>query len=265
VISIAGFELRAYLVYRRTITRPVYEQLNPFSRYVDQYLSETGNPSLRPQFNSNYEANISVNEMPILAVGLNKTKDIFTNVVYQSDSSRAQAYRTYDNLGSNREFYIRGLGAIPPGKKYFFVLGAQYNHNFYQGLYENEPLSFKKGSWTFFTYHSLKLDKRSQFTLNGFVRFKGQLQFYELSSFGALNASINRRFLQEKLTVTLSMNDIFRTLRYDFTIRQGSVDASGSRLNDTRRFGINFRYSFGIRKKEENANIFNIESPEKTN
>ena len=31
VISIAGFELRAYLVYRRTIARPVYEQLNPFS------------------------------------------------------------------------------------------------------------------------------------------------------------------------------------------------------------------------------------------
>src|SRR6185436_20581731 len=70
VISIAGFELRAYLVYRHTITRPVYEQLNPFLRYVDQYLSETGNPALRPQFNDNYEANISVNETPLLAVGL---------------------------------------------------------------------------------------------------------------------------------------------------------------------------------------------------
>ncbi|MBL7740983.1 MAG: outer membrane beta-barrel protein [Chitinophagaceae bacterium] len=265
VIEIAGFELRAYLVYRRTITRPVYEQLNPFSRYVDQYLSETGNPSLRPQFTNNYEANISVNEMPILAVGVNQTKDIFTNVIYQADSSRSQAYLTYDNLGSNKEFYIRGLGAIPPGKKYFFVLGGQYNHNFYQGSYENKPLSFKRGSWTFFTYHSLKLDKLSQITLNGFVRLKGQLQFYELSSFGALNTSINRRFFKEKLTVTLSMNDIFRTLRYDFTINQGSIDASGYRLNDTRRFGINLRYSFGIRKKEESNNMFNVESPEQSN
>lgn len=265
VISIAGFELRAYLVYRRTITRPVYEQLNPFSRYVDQYLSETGNPALRPQFNNNYEANISVNEMPLLAIGLNKTKDIFTNVIYQADSSRSQAYRTYDNLGSNREFYLRGLGAIPPGKKYFFVLGGQYNHNFYQGLYENEPLSFKRGSWTFFTYHSLKLGKLTEITLNGFVRFKGQLQFYELTSFGALNTSINRKFMKEKLVVTLSMNDIFRTLRYDFTINQGSVDASGFRMSDTRRVGINLRYNFGLRKKEESTNIFNVDSPEKTN
>ena len=265
VISIAGFELRAYLVYRRTITRPVYEQLNPFLRYVDQYLSETGNPSLRPQFNNNYEANISVNETPLLAIGLNKTKDIFTNVVYQADTSQSQAYRTYDNVGTNKELYIRGLGAIPPGKKYFFVVGAQYNHNFYQGLYENKPLSFKKGTWTFFTYHSLKLGKLSQFTMNGFVRFKGQAQFYELTTFGALNTSINRQFFKQKLTVTLSMNDIFRTLRNDFTLNQGSVNASGYRMGDTRRFGINLRYNFGIRKREDNQDMFNVESPEKAN
>jgi hypothetical protein len=265
VISIAGFELRAYLVYRRTIARPVYEQLNPFSRYVDQYLSERGNPALRPQFNNNYEANISVNETPLLAIGVNQTKDIFTNVIYQADSAKSQAYRTYDNLGSNKEIYIRGLGAIPPGHRYFFVVGGQYNHNFYQGLYENKPLSFKKGSWTFFTYHTLKLDKLSQITVNGFIRFQGQLQFYELSTFGALNASINRQFFKQKLVVTLSANDLFKTLRYDFTINQGSVNADGSRLNDSRRFGINFRYNFGIRKKEENNNMFNVESPEKTN
>jgi iron complex outermembrane recepter protein len=262
VMKIAGYELRAYLVYRRTISRPVYEQLNPFPRFVDQYLSEIGNPALRPQFTTNYEANISVDERPILAIGVNKTRDIFTNVIYQSDSSRSQAFRTYDNLGSNKEWYLRALGALPPGKKYFFVLGAQYNHNFYQGLYENQPLLFKKGTWTFFTYHTLKLDKLSQVTLNGFIRLRGQQQFYELSTFGALNTSINRQFFKQKLIVTLSFNDIFKTNKNDFTIRQGSVDASGFRESDTRRFGVNIRYNFGVRKKEEN-NMFNVESPER--
>ncbi len=265
VISIAGFELRAYLVYRRSIRRPSYDQLNPFRRYVDEFLTETGNTSLRPQFTKNYEFNISVNETPLLAVGINDTKDIFTNVIYQSDTSRSQAFRTYDNLGKNKEWYLRGLGALPPGGKYFFVIGAQYNHNFYQGFYENKPLSYKKGTWTFFTFHSLKLDKRSMLTLNGFVRLKGQQQFYELSTFGSLNSSINRRFFKEKLTVTLSMNDIFASNKNDFTINQGSVSASGFRRGDTRRFGINLRYNFGIRKKEENNNLLDVESPEKTN
>jgi len=261
VITIAGFELRAYLVYRRTIVRPVYEQLNPFPRFIDQYLSEVGNPALRPQFNQNYEANISVNEMPLLAIGLNQTKDIFTNVIYQSDSNYTQAFRTYDNLGRNKEFYIRGLGAIPPGGKYFFVVGGQYNHNYYQGFYQNEPLSFKKGSWTFFTYHTLKLGLRSNLVVNGFIRLKGQLQFYELSTFGSLNASINRTFLSQKLTVTLSMSDIFRTNRNEFVINQGPVEASGLRRGDTQRVGINLRYNFGIRKKEEKTEFLNIPTP----
>ena len=258
LMKIAGYDLRAYLVYRRTITRPVYEQLNPFSKYVDEFLSEIGNPSLRPQFNQNYEANISVDERPILAVGVNETTDIFTNVVYQNGN---QAFRTYDNLGKNKEWYFRGLGAIPPGGRYFFVLGAQYNHNFYQGLYENKPLAFKKGTWTFFTYQTFKVDKRSVITLNGFLRLNGQQQFYELTTFGSLNTSINRKFLKEKLIATLSLSDMFASNKNNFILTQGSVNASGFRQSDTRRVGINLRYSFGTRKKEDGNNMFNAEPP----
>lgn len=259
LMKIAGYDLRAYLVYRRTIRRPVYEQLNPFPRFVDQYLSEVGNPSLQPQFNQNYEANISVDERPILAIGVNDTKDIFTNVIYQSDTSQRQALRTYDNLGQNKEWYFRGLGALPPGGRYFFVAGAQYNHNFYQGLYENKPLSFKKGTWTFFTYQTYKIDKRSVITLNGFIRLKGQQQFYELSTFGVLNASVNRKFLKDKFVATISISDMFATNRNNFTIQQGRINASGYRQADTRRIGLNLRYNFGIKKREENRNIFNVE------
>lgn len=261
VMKIAGFELRAYLVYRRTISRPAYEYLNPSSRMIDPYLYETGNPSLRPQFTKNWEANISVDERPIVAIGINDTKDIFTQVIYPSDTNSRVSARTYDNLGSNKETYIRLLGAIPPGGKYFFVVGAQYNHNFYRGLYESKPLSFKKGSWTFFTYHLLKITPLTQFSLNGFVRFNGQQQFYELSAFGEMRMSISQQFLNKKLNLTLSVNDLFRTNQNEFTINQGSVHASGMRQGDTRRFGLNLRYNFGLKKKEEN-NFMNVESPE---
>jgi iron complex outermembrane recepter protein len=124
------------------------------------------------------------------------------------------------------------------------------------------PLSFKKGSWSVFTYQTLKISGTSQITLNGFARFKGQQQFYELSPFGALNLSINQQFLKKKLIITLSGNDLFFTNNNNFTISQGSVSATGFRKSDTRRFGINARYNFGIRKKEEKG-FLNIESPEK--
>ncbi|MFI5196458.1 MAG: outer membrane beta-barrel family protein [Chitinophagales bacterium] len=261
VMRIAGFDLRGYLIYRRTISRPTYEYLNPFPKYVDQYVSETGNPSLRPQFTKNYEANISLDERPLFAFGYNDMTDIFSQVVYQADSSHLHTYRTYDNLGSNKEVYLRGLGGIPPGRAYFFIIGAQYNHNFYQGQYEGAPLYYKHSSWTIFTYHRLTLSKLTQLTLNGFVRFKGQVQFYELSTFGSLNISINHQFLQKKLKVTLSVTDIFLTNNNEFSIDQGDIHATGLRKGDTRRFGLNVSYNFGIHKKEEH-NFLNEETPE---
>lgn len=264
VTKIAGYELRGYLVYRRSITRPVYEYLNPFPRYLDQYLYETGNPTLRPQFTQNIEANISVQDRPIFAVGRNYTSDIFTNVVYQDVKNPSLAYRTYDNLGKNQETYFRLMGAIPPGGKYFFVVGTQFNHNKYDGFYEGKPLTFQRGSWSIFTFHQLKLDTRSTLSLNGYLRLKGQLQFYELSNFGALNINLNRRFLDRKLTVTLSANDVFFTSNNQFTLKQGSISASGKRQSDTRRFGCTVVYNFGIRKKEEKTNMMNFETLEKS-
>ena len=257
--QIAGYELRGYLVYRKTISRPSYEYLNPFPKYIDPFLYETGNPSLKPQFTSNYEANISVDERPLFAFGINETKDIFTNVVYQSPSNKQVAFRTYDNLGKSKETYFRGIAAIPPGKVYFGVVGAQYNHNIYNGLYEQKPIVFDKATWTFFTFHSLKLGKLSTFTVNGFWRSNGQQQFYELDNFGQLNSSLNRQFLNKKLTVTLSMNDIFFTNKNTFTLRQGSIYAVGLRESDTRRWGINIRYNFGVKPKEQKMDLLDTD------
>ena len=131
-------------------------------------------------------------------------------------------------------------------------------------MYEGKPLLFNKGSWTIFTYQTLKITPTTQFTLNGFARFKGQLQFYELSSFGALNLSVTQQLMKRKLIVSASLSDVFLTNRNDFTLQQGSISASGFRRSDTRRFGLNLRYNFGFRKKEDN-NLFNLDSLEKTN
>ena len=259
LFKISGYEMRGYLVYRKTISRPSYEFLNPFPKYIDPFLYETGNPSLKPQFTSNYEANISVDNKPIFAFGVNETKDIFTNVLYQSPTNKQVAYRTYDNLGKSRETYFRGIAVIPPGKAFFAVVGAQLNHNVYNGIYEQKPIVFDKATWTFFTFQSLKLDKLSTFTINGFWRTNGQQQFYELDNFGQLNSSLNRLFLNKKLTVTLSMNDIFFTNKNTFTLRQGSIYAVGFRENDTRRFGINIRYNFGIKPKEQKLDMLDTD------
>jgi len=258
LVSIANYEVRGFLVYRKTISRPTYEYLNPFPKYVDPYLFEIGNPTLKPQFTANYEANISVDDKPLFAIGVNETTDIFTSVVYQSPTNKQIAYRTYDNLGKNKETYFRVVGVIPPGKKYFAVLGTQYNRNNYTGFYEGKPISFDKGTWSFFTFQSYKIDALSVLTLNGFWRTNGQQQFYELENFGSVNMTLNRQFFKKKLVVTASVNDLFFTSNNKFVLHQGSMNAYGYRESDSKRYGISLRYSFGIKPKESKLEMFDM-------
>ena len=83
-MSIAKFPVQLALIYRRQPSPVrVYDQLNPAIRYVDQYLYETGNPALQPQFTQNIEANLNVTNLPILAVGQNTTQQLFSSVLYQ--------------------------------------------------------------------------------------------------------------------------------------------------------------------------------------
>ena len=246
-----GVGLVGNAIYRRSIKRPYYEILNPYPKYVDQYLFDVGNPSLRPQFTTNYELNVTFDDFPVLAFGINQTKDVFSNVTYQDDITKI-TYRTYDNLGKSKEFYSRVLAGIPPGGKYFFYVGAQYNYNEYEGFYENKPLDYKHGSWLFFMFQEYKASKTLTLNAQGFMRTKALQGFYELNTFGGLFLSANKSILKKKMNVILSVNDALQTNHVSFSLNQGNVSAKGSRVNDTRRLGITLRYNFGLSKPKEN-------------
>ena len=264
ISKLFGFKLIGNAIYRRSINRPYYEALNPYPKYVDQYLFEVGNPRLRPQFTSNYEFNITADDFPIFSIGLNDIKDIFTNVTYQ-DSSTKIVYRTFDNLGRNKEMYLRFVGGVPPGKKYFFYMGAQHNRSHYTGLYQGQPLNYKRGSWTFFMYHNYKPSSTFNISVNGFMRIKGLQNFYELKTFGQLNLSLNKAILKKKMNIILSGNDIFKTNQYKFNIQQAGINATGSRVNDTRRIGLTLRYNLGIKPKADKNETFDAPAETKEN
>jgi len=258
LFNIGDFELRTFMIYRRTINRPDYQNLNPYIKYVDEFMYETGNPSLRPQFTENFEINISFDERPLFAIGQSNTKDIFSSVVYEDETTNEVLVRTFDNLGESKETYFRAMAGIPPGKKYFFIIGGQYNLNHYNGFYDGLPLQYERGGWRLFTFHSLNLFKETKLTMSGFMMINGNYNFFELNDFGALNFGISQTFFDKKLFVNIRMRDVFRTMVTEFQLNQGSISSFGDRYTDNRRIGINIRYNFGIKKKDETKDIFQM-------
>jgi hypothetical protein len=200
--------------------------------------------------------------MPVFAIGQNYTRDIFSSVVYQDKTQGAVAVRTYDNLGKSKETYLRGMAGIPPGGKYFFAIGAQYNMKEFNGIYENQPLKISKGSWRLFTFHSLNLLKQTKLTVYGFMMISGFQNFYDIQNFGSLNFGLTQTLFKKKLTLTLNGRDILKTMITKFSLDQGSIFTTGDRYSDNQRFGFNIRYNFGVKKKDEHKGFVPTESEE---
>ncbi len=255
-----GLKFTGNLIFRRSITRPFYEALNPFPRYADQYTYDVGNPNLRPQFTNNYEFNITANEYPVLSVGINDIKDIFTTLTYQKDNI---LYRTYDNLGTNKEVYMRLVAGIPPGKKYFFYVGTQLNVMNYNGKYNGAPFTYHKSSWNIFMFQNYKPTPTFNISLNGWMRIAGVYNFFETKTFGTLNISANKSILKKKLNIILSVNDLLRTNKFMFDINVPNFVANGQQYTDTRRVGIALKYNFGLKPKPEKRQGFEV--PQETN
>jgi hypothetical protein len=261
LFSMFGQPLMASIIFRKSIKRPFFESLNPYPKYVDQYLYDLGNPVLKPQFTTNYECNVTFNDIPVLAIGLNQTKDIFTNVIYQDTTSKI-AFRTFDNLGRNKEIYFRLITGIPPGKKYFFYLGGLYNYTAFDGYYQNQPFQYSRNSFTFFTFHEIKFNPNFTFNMQGFMRLKALQTFYELNTFGGAMVSANKSILKKKANIIFSVNDVLHTNQVAFTFNQNGQTITGKRINDTRRFGLTLRYNFGLKPKEEKKEML-LTDPEK--
>lgn len=259
LFRIFDIELNSFLIYRKTISRPGYQSLNPSVNYLDQFTYEAGNPALKPQFTDNIEFNVSFNEFPVVAIGRNYTRDIFAAVVYEDENQPGVAIRTFDNLGNNTETYFRLMLGIPPGKKYFFAVGTQYNLNDYEGYYENEPFSYQRGGWRFFTFHSLSLTKSTKLNVSGFAMYKGSYGFYELEPFGSVNVGLTQTFFDKKLQITLNCRDVLQTMKFRATLQLGSQNVEALRYTDSRRIGISVRYNFGIKDKPEKRGMPEME------
>ena len=254
LIKMAGYPMKGFLTYRKTLSRPGYQNLNPAIRVIDNFNYQAGNPGLKPQFTHNVEFKIGFDDVEVLAFGKNYTSGIISNVLYNDPVNPNLTVNTFDNIGKTDETYVKFVGALPPVFKYFFVMGGQYNHLKYDGLYNGAPISFTRGSWQFFTFHRYKITPNTMITMQGFLLIKGQRNLTELGNFGQLNFGLNQQFLDKKLTISLYARDVLRTMTTSFRLAQANILFAGEQYRDNQRFGATIRYNFGVPTKKERVN-----------
>jgi iron complex outermembrane recepter protein len=232
----------------RRITRPNYQDLNPFESRTSEISAWKGNPFLNPNYITNYQLTYSFNRKLVISNTYSITKDFFANVFEITEGA--------GNILSPRNLQKainNGLSVSYPlkvTKWWEFTTFLVYNYSSFNGSTGNTVIDLKANIYNFRIQNSLNLPGKISMELTCFYTspwiWGGTVN---VDGGYAINFGIKKDFLNKKLLLQVTGSDIFRT-RSDFHYKSnyGGKHVDGVITFDNQRFGINMTYKFGNQK-----------------
>ncbi|MEH6536495.1 MAG: outer membrane beta-barrel family protein [Psychroserpens sp.] len=229
----------------RRITRPNYQDLNPFERPTSQLVVWKGNPFLNPNYIMNYQASYSFLQKYIITASYSKTTDFFSRIVEITGDESTQIIPRNLNKSTNL-----GISLSAPFELTNFwevVVFANTSQQTFKGDVESTVIDLSNWLWDYRIQNNLKLPsnilvditftQRSRWIWRGSVFIQGT----EGLSFG-----IRKDFFDKKLQLRITGSDILRTQsELIYTSGYGGIDLDGIYTSDNRRFGMGLTYNFG--------------------
>ena len=234
----------------RRITRPVYQDLNPFERPNSQLVIWKGNPFLNPNYIMNYQASYAYKQKYVLTTYYSETTDFFSRIVETTGEETTQIIPRNMEKATNL-----GLSVSVPiqlSNSWEVLLFGNLFQETFKGDVESTFIDLSNWQWDYRIQNIISLPadilvdvtftQRSRWIWRGSVFISGN----EGLSFG-----IRKDFFNNKLQLRITGADILRTQSdYPYTSDYGGIDLDGVYTADNRRFGAGLTYNFGGKKSE---------------
>ncbi|MCW3074013.1 MAG: hypothetical protein JWP69_1082 [Flaviaesturariibacter sp.] len=271
------------LNYSRRINRPNFFQLFPFTDYTDSLNISRGNPALRPEFTNSLELSYSKTfenrDNFIASVYFKNTNDLITRFQqYEYDTFYKEEVVIASYVNANKS-YVTGLELTGRNKiTKFWDLTSNINFFTAKIDVDNQPDQDQFLSYFLKINNSFRLPKNFSLQLSGDYTSKiisspggsgnrggggggfggmgggggSAAQGYIRPNYG-VDAAVRFEFLKNKVaSLSLNVNDIFRTKLYDSHTEQIGLVQDITRRRDPQVFRLNFNYRFG----KFDANLF---------
>lgn len=228
--------------YSRRITRPNYQDLNPFIYFLDSLSYRKGNPFLLPQFTHNIELSHSFKNKLITTLNYNSTNRVISQILKPDGDI---VYMTSENVARFRNIGVSITAPVPITKWWNVNLFTNIYNNHYEGTYENRPLDISYTSFMVNMTQTFTLKQGFTLEMTGFYRARGvdQLTISEpmyMISFGG-----QKQVLKGKGTVRLNLRDPFWLQRFKGRTQYDIVDNRVHSRWDNRQVTATFTYRFG--------------------
>ena len=230
--------------YSRRISRPDYDDLNPFVYFLDSLTYSQGNPYLKPQFTNNFEISHTYNRFLTTTINYTQTNDIITQLLKQ-DTEKKTTYQTRDNFSSMKQLGIAVTANFAVSKWWNTNIYANLFNNMYTGIYQNDEIDVKLGGYMANLTNSFTIGKGWSAEVSGWYRSKGVDGLLIINPMGAVNSAISKQIFKKKGTVKFGVRDIFWTQNFSGNAKYSDVDVTLAGRRDSRQFSLNFTYRFG--------------------
>ncbi len=201
------------LAYQEKILRPSFQDLNPFTFYVDSLVSFKGNPNLSPEYSRNASLNLNLKKLN-LALNYNYIKDKINTIIVIGDLDEPAVFDFFrDNIISTNEYAMTLSAPLSKGKynSYFSLTGRVETHKY---LDLSEVVSNRQAGIYFYTSQNFMLPADVKFTVTYQYTSRRVDGLYTDNAFSVLGFGLSKKFLEGKLHLQLYGNDILDTYKF---------------------------------------------------
>jgi iron complex outermembrane recepter protein len=232
------------LSYSRRITRPNYQDLNPFIFFLDSLQYRQGNPFLLPQFTHNIELSHSFNGKIITTLNYNSTKDVISQLLKQNENDRI-VFLTVENVASFRNMGISITVPLPVTSWWSLNFFTNIFNNHYKGIYNADPIDISYTSFMANTTNTFTIKKGFTMELGGFYRAKGVDNLSIAQPVYQMNIAAQKQILKSKGTIRLNIRDPFNWQQFKSVTQYSNIDVNVFFKGDPRQVTATFTYRFG--------------------
>jgi iron complex outermembrane recepter protein len=231
------------LNYGRRISRPDYEDLNPFILFLDKYTFEQGNPNLQPQFAHNIELTHSFKGFLNTTLNYTNTTDII-NEVLEQNTDRNETYVKKDNIAKQQQIGISVSAGGQIKKWWSGNLWTNLYNNKYEGVINGDFVKIGATTFQGNISNQFKFGKTWNAEVSGYFNSGGVEGVFRIRSFGMVNMGISKQIFKGKGTLRFSGRDVFFTQKIKGDIKYSNIDAAFQQQRDSRQAAIGLTYRF---------------------
>ena len=180
-------------------------------------------------------------------ISYSHTADLITRLTDIDEDNPEASFITWLNLADQRSYSLSFSAPLPITKWWssYTNLTGFYTHNT-ADYGEGKVVDLDVYAFNLYSQHTFQLPKDFSTELSGWYAspsiWGGTFEMREMWS---LDFGVQKKFMEGRANLKLSVSDIFRTTRFRGESIFGELFMIASGVNDSRRFRVNFSYLIG--------------------